>query len=158
MKHLVIGAGCFWTVEACYQRLGFLVEPGYFVIDEQDKIEAVKVYYQSHAEINLILLCFMTIHNPKLIIWNDANSPQMYRSMIGYQEEEQQKVIADFFEKTDFGNARILLEKENSFQNALDKDINYFFKNPNGAYCTSVISAKLKKVDSLKIDIEKSVF
>ena len=169
MKNLekaTFGAGCFWCVEAVFQRLEGVkdVLPGYCGGDKDNPTyKEVCTGMTGHAEVAQIIFDPATISFDELLnmFWkshdpttrnrqgNDVGT--QYRSAIFYHNEEQRSAAERSKENLDnskiFSNQIvteiITLDK---FWPAEDYHNDYYNNNPNQPYCRIVIKPKLDKL------------
>lgn len=159
------GAGCFWCVEAIYQRVSgvIAVESGYaggHVIDPT--YEQVISGNTGHAEVARVtfnpeeisfeelLEVFWHTHNPTTLNRQGNDVGPQYRSAIFYHSYEQKEIAEKSLKKTDASdlwNDPIVTEITplSNYSVAEDYHQNYFNNNPNAGYCSVVIAPKLQK-------------
>jgi len=160
------GAGCFWCVEAVFQRLEGVkdVVPGYCGGDKDNPTyKEVCTGMTGHAEVAQITFDPATISFDELLnmFWqshdpttrnrqgNDVGT--QYRSAIFYHNEEQRSAAEGSKENLDnseiFSN-QIVTEiiALDQFWPAEDYHNNYYNNNPNQPYCRIVIKPKLDKL------------
>jgi peptide-methionine (S)-S-oxide reductase len=165
-KEAILGAGCFWCVEAVYQGFqGILhVESGY----TGGKIpnptyERVSVGTTGHAEVirleydpavisyRDILTIFFHAHDPTTLNRQGADVGTQYRSAIFFTNEEDPKVALEVkaeIEKSGLWSDPIVTEisKLDKYYKAEDYHQNYFNQNKGQPYCSFVIAPKLGKI------------
>jgi len=161
----VFGAGCFWCVEAIYQRVNGVkdIESGYAGGHIQDPTyrqvttgktghaEVIKLEYDpSVISFEELLEVFWHTHNPTTLNRQGADVGTQYRSAIFYLTEEQKEVAEKSLEKTDASDLwedQIVTEITplSNYSTAEDYHQNYFNNNPNAGYCSVVIAPKLAK-------------
>lgn len=159
------GAGCFWCVEAVFQRLEGVskVEPGYCNGDTANPTyKQVCTGLTGHAEVCRIeydpakisfvelLEVFWKTHDPTTLNRQGADRGTQYRSGIYYHSEKQKELAEKYKKKLDESgafNAPIVTEivKAEKFYVAEDYHKNYFNENSNEGYCRMVIIPKLEK-------------
>jgi len=159
------GAGCFWCVEAIFQRVSGVieVESGYAGGDVDDPTyEEVVSGTTGHAEVARVtfnpdvisyeelLEVFWHTHNPTTLNRQGADVGTQYRSAIFYHTEKQKEIAEKSLEKTDTSDLwedPIVTEitKVSKYSKAEDYHQNYFNNNPNAGYCSVVIAPKVKK-------------
>jgi len=161
----VLGAGCFWCIEAVFQELKGVesVESGYMGgTVANPTYEQVCTGTTGHAEVaritfdpevisfKEILEVFWKTHDPTTLNRQGADVGTQYRSAVFY-ENEKQKEEAEYYKKrlTESGayNAPIVTEitPAGTFYKAENYHQDYFKLNPNKGYCQYVIQPKLKK-------------
>ena len=160
------GAGCFWCVEAVFQRLDGVkdVVPGYCGGDKDNPTyEEVCTGTTGHAEVAQItfdpasisfdelLNMFWQSHDPTTRNRQGNDVGTQYRSAIFYHNEEQRSAAEEFKENLD--NSKIFSDQIvteitalNKFWPAEDYHNDYYKKNPNQPYCRFIIKPKLDKL------------
>lgn len=162
-EEAVLGAGCFWCVEAVYERLpgvsevisgyagGTQKDPTYKQVSrgQSDHVEVVKVVFDpeqiTYAE---LLDMFWKIHDATdgRGVWPDFG-PQ-YRSILLYNSDTQkaaiEKAIAAQNEKSDKPMATEVKALD-IFYPAEDYHQDYVRLNPKDRYVRNVAIPKLKK-------------
>ena len=158
------GGGCFWCVEAIFQRLDGVksVASGYAGGKKDNPTyEEVCTGQSGHAEViqieydpkkisfNDLLDVFWLAHDPTTLNRQGADRGTQYRSVIFYHDEKQ-KLAAEASKKTASPQFKDPIVTEISplpkFFKAEGYHQNYFNRNPNASYCTFVIRPKLDKV------------
>jgi peptide-methionine (S)-S-oxide reductase len=159
----VLGAGCFWCLEAVYlEARGVLqVESGYMGGDDPaPTYEAVCGGASGHAEVVRIVFdpslisyrdlleIFFTIHDPTTLNRQGNDVGTQYRSVIFYDSPEQEatarQVIAEMANVWD-GPIVTELAHVNTWYKAEDYHQGYFRQNPNQGYCAFVVAPKVAK-------------
>lgn len=161
----VFGAGCFWCVEAIYQRVTGVeeVESGYAGGHvENPTYEQVITGRTGHAEVAKVtfdpekisyeelLEVFWHTHNPTTLNRQGADVGTQYRSAIFYITPEQRDIALKSLRKTndsDLWDDPIVTEVTplTNYSKAEDYHQNYFNNNPNAGYCSVVIAPKVAK-------------
>lgn len=161
------GAGCFWCVEAVFQRVkGVIhVESGYSggAVDNPTYRD-VTTGRTGHAEVarivfdpsiisyELLLEVFWHTHDPTTLNRQGADVGTQYRSAIFYHDDEQRRVAEQSKEKTGksgLWDSPIVTEISPliNYYTAEDYHQNYYNNNPNQPYCSIVIGPKLAKLE-----------
>ena len=165
-KKATFGAGCFWCVEAVFQRLDGVkdVVPGYCGGDKVNPTyKEVCTERTGHAEVAQITFDPATISFDELLnmFWqshdpttrnrqgNDVGT--QYRSAVFYHNEEQRSAAEESKEDLDiskiFSNQIVTeITALDQFWPAEDYHNNYYNNNPNQPYCRIVIKPKLDKL------------
>lgn len=161
----VFGAGCFWCVEAIYQRVngvvavesgyagGHLENPTYnqVVSGRTGHTEVARLEFDpeiiSYEE---LLEVFWHTHDPTTLNRQGADVGTQYRSAIFYLTPEQRDTALKSLQKTndsDLWDDEIVTEVTplNNYSTAEDYHQNYFNNNQNAGYCSVVIAPKLAK-------------
>jgi peptide-methionine (S)-S-oxide reductase len=161
----VLGGGCFWCLEAVFDRLkgvrsvesgymgGHVDNPTYRQVCGGDTghVEVVRVTFDP-AEISYseLLDVFFTIHDPTTLNRQGNDVGTQYRSVIFYGSEQQrqqaeQAVAAVNQSRAQPGPVVTTLEPAGKFFLAEDYHQEYYANNSQQPYCQFVISPKLKK-------------
>ncbi|MDZ7718545.1 MAG: peptide-methionine (S)-S-oxide reductase MsrA [Balneolaceae bacterium] len=161
----VFGAGCFWCVEAIYERVSGVksVESGYAGGHVEDPTyRQVTSGTTGHAEVarlefdpevityKELLEVFWHTHNPTTKNRQGADVGPQYRSVIFYMDEEQKQIAEESLKKTDASDLwkdPIVTEIEplSNYSVAENYHQNYYENNPNAGYCSIVIAPKIAK-------------
>ncbi|EGO3114405.1 peptide-methionine (S)-S-oxide reductase MsrA [Campylobacter jejuni] len=164
MKNIVLGGGCFWCVEAVFERLKGVIDtevgysggnpnPSYESACNGDgNIEVVKINYDE-KQISLleILTLFFKIHDPTSIDKQGGDIGIQYRSIIFYENEEDKILAQNFIEEQQKIFSKKIVTKISRLQTyykAENYHQHYFINNPNQGYCQAVIAPKLQKIQS----------
>lgn len=159
------GAGCFWCVEAIYQRVTgvIAVESGYAGGHVKNPTyEQVIRGNTGHAEVARVtfnpdeisyeelLEVFWHTHDPTTLNRQGNDVGPQYRSAIFYHNDEQKQIAQKSLKKTDesdLWNDSIVTEitELSNYSTAEDYHQNYFNNNPNAGYCSVVIAPKIAK-------------
>lgn len=161
----VLGAGCFWCIEAVFEELDGVisVESGYMGGHVQNPTykevctgntghaEVAKITYDpSVVSFKEVLEVFWKTHDPTTLNKQGADVGTQYRSAVFYQNDEQKEIAEYYKEKLDESGAfpgPIVTEitKASEFYPAEDYHQNFYELNPNQGYCRFVIQPKLEK-------------
>jgi len=163
-EQATLGGGCFWCLEAVYQRLEGVstVVSGYIGGKSKDPTyEEICTGLTGHAEVVQltfdaavvtfveILEIFWTIHDPTTLNRQGNDVGTQYRSAIFYHNDQQkveaEKSIKDVAAKlysNDIVTEVTALEK---FYTAEDYHQNYFNDNPGQGYCSFIVEPKVLK-------------
>jgi peptide-methionine (S)-S-oxide reductase len=162
-----LGGGCFWCVEAVYQRVdGVLsVKPGYagghvdnpsyrdVCSGKTGHAEVAKIEFDpDQISYQQILNVFWQAHDPTTLNKQGADVGTQYRSVIFYHSEEQKALAENSKTKADeseyWSNAIVTeIVKINNYSDAEDNHDNYYRENPYQPYCQFVIKPKLDKLE-----------
>ena len=161
-----LGGGCFWCVEAVYQRVQGIesVKPGYagghtknptykeICTGKTGHAEVAQIFFNNNKiSYEQILNIFWQAHDPTTLNRQGNDVGTQYRSVIFFHNDEQ-KVIAEKSlkeaEKSGYWDNSIVTEitKLNNYTDAEDYHDNYYDNNPNQPYCLFVIRPKLNKL------------
>lgn len=162
----ILGAGCFWCVEAIFQELkGVLkVESGYTGGNTLNPTyKEVCTGMTGHAEVaritydpaklsfEEILEVFWQTHDPTTLNRQGADVGSQYRSSVFYLNEAQKILAEGYKQKLDASGAfdkPIVTEItafDGKFYVAEDYHQNYYRENPDQGYCRMVIRPKVEK-------------
>jgi len=175
METATFGAGCFWCVEAIFERVNGVikVESGYAGghVKNPDYKE-VTSGTTGHAEViqlsydpelisftALLEILFKT-HDPTTLNRQGADVGTQYRSCILYHNENQKEIaqeVIDELDKAGIWKDPIVttLEPFSEFYSAEQYHQEYFENNPNQGYCRLVIQPKVDKFEKLFSDFLK---
>ncbi|HEY9840629.1 MAG: peptide-methionine (S)-S-oxide reductase MsrA [Candidatus Sericytochromatia bacterium] len=158
-----LGGGCFWCLEAVFQRLrgvqkvvsgyagGHVVNPSYEQVCRKTTghAEVVRITYDP-ADIGFsdLLEVFWGIHDPTTPHRQGNDAGPQYRSIILYESNRQKaeaQVVKQAAQK-DF-KAKIVTEivPLKDFYPAEKYHQNYYNAHPSEPYCTLVVAPKVKK-------------
>ena len=161
-----LGGGCFWCVEAVYQRVeGVLsVKPGYagghvknptykeICTGQTGHAEVAQIEFDpAQVTYEQILNVFWQAHDPTTLNRQGNDTGPQYRSVIFYHSDEQKQVAEKSKNGADESNywpnpivTQITLL--DNYSDAEDYHHNYYNDNPNQPYCVFVIKPKLDKL------------
>lgn len=159
------GAGCFWCVEAVFQRLqgvhsvvsgysgGKIPNPTYREICSgmTGHAEVIQISYDPAViSYQTLLEVFWRTHDPTTLNRQGNDAGTQYRSVIYYHDDQQQAVAENSKQQTDAGDLwpdPIVTEISplKTFYEAEDYHQDYFNQNGSQPYCSYVIRPKLEK-------------
>jgi peptide-methionine (S)-S-oxide reductase len=160
----VLGGGCFWCIEAVFQRLpgvtkvvsgytgGHVKNPTYKQVctGTTGHAEVARIEFDptvlSYAK---LLEVFFAAHDPTTMNAQGGDHGTQYRSAIFYLNENQKKIAGEAKKAAQaHWNDPIVTEITAlpEFYAAEDYHQNYFNENPNQGYCSIVIKPKVKKL------------
>jgi methionine-S-sulfoxide reductase len=162
MKTIVLGGGCFWCIEAIYQRVkgvdmvvsgyagGDLLEPTYE--NHGTHAEVVQLTYNEKViNLEILLEIFFYVHDPTTLNRQGNDVGTQYRSIIlcnDYFElgiaEKIKKSSQSLWDNTIVTEIN-QLEK---FYPAEEYHQNYFNNNQSAGYCQVVINPKISKFEA----------
>ena len=162
-----LGGGCFWCVEAVFQRIeGVLsVRPGYAGGDiKNPTYKQICTGNTGHAEVakiefdpskitySQILNVFWQSHDPTTLNRQGNDVGTQYRSVIFFHDESQEKIARK--SKIEANNSGYwdndIVTEVTLLYNYFDAEEyhdNYYNNNPNQPYCLFVIKPKLDKLE-----------
>jgi len=163
----VFGGGCFWCTEAVFQRLTGVthVESGYMggradqatyrqvCNGDSGHVEVVRVTFDpERISYRDLLDVFFAVHDPTTLNRQGNDAGEQYRSVIFYNDEEQQKIaentIAELTAAKAFPEPIVTaVEPAEEFHAAEDYNQNYYNENSRQPYFIFVIPPKLAKLE-----------
>ncbi|TQR31893.1 peptide-methionine (S)-S-oxide reductase [Campylobacter sp. MIT 99-7217] len=161
MKQIFLGGGCFWCIEAVFERvLGLVTEVGYVgntpnptyqsVCMGDGSIEVVRINYDEHIiKLEEILDIFFKIHDPTSLDRQGADVGVQYRSAIFFENVQDRDLILNFIQNIQIKFPQPILTqvaKLPLYTKAEEYHQHFFTKNPTQAYCLATIPPKLKKL------------
>ena len=166
LETITLGAGCFWCVEAVYQRIdgvtdavsgymgGHVKNPSYKQVCTGDTghAEVVKLSFDPQkVSLEEILKVFWEAHDPTTLNRQGADVGTQYRSAIYYNSEEQKRVAEASKKAADASGKYhdpIVTEitAATEFYPAEDYHQEFYELNKTYPYCRAVITPKLKKL------------
>lgn len=163
MEKMLLGGGCFWCIEAVYNRVrgvqsaisgyagGARKNPNYEQVcsGATGHAEVVEITYDpSVIAYEEILEIFLEIHNPTTLNSQGADRGTQYRSVIYYYDEVQkEKAQASIARAQLSWNDPIVTELSPApeFYPAESYHQNYYNEHPTQGYCHVVIAPKIEK-------------
>ncbi|CAM9197315.1 unnamed protein product [Hapterophycus canaliculatus] len=169
IQTITLGAGCFWCVEAVYQRVvgvesvesgymgGTVKNPSYGQIctGETGHAEVIQLKYDaSKVSATDLLEIFFKMHDPTTKNRQGADVGTQYRSVVFYHAGEQKRAAEEVIEAVQpkFGSKIVTEVVPASDWYPADKGHQDYYsrnKSSNG-YCRLVIHPKLSKVKHAK--------
>lgn len=163
---IVLGGGCFWCLEAVYNRVegvkevvsgyagGKTKNPSYEEVSSgtTGHAEVVKViYYPSKITLKSILEIFFQMHDPTTLNRQGNDIGTQYRSIILYETDEEKELIQEVIKEVENNShwkRPVVTEFKQlkEFYKAEDYHQNYYEKNPKQGYCRVVIDPKINKL------------
>jgi len=166
---ITLAGGCFWCVEAIYQRLngvvsvtsgyagGKIKNPSYREVctGTTGHAEAVQIVYdQNVISLAEIFQVFFKVHDPTTLNRQGNDEGTQYRSAIFYHNDEQKKVateVKEGLDKSGAFNSPIVTEitPYTNFYKAEDYHQDYYNQNKySNSYCQFVIVPKIEKFEA----------
>lgn len=165
----ILGAGCFWCVEAVFQQLngvlkvtsgysgGHVANPTYEQVCTKTTghVEVAEIIYDpSKLSFDELLEVFWKTHDPTTVDQQGNDHGPQYRSAIFYNSEEQKKKSEDYkaaLNKSGAWSKPIVttIEPLKNFYVAEDYHQNYYNNNSDQMYCRYVIQPKLEKFEKV---------
>ena len=166
IEQITFGAGCFWCVEAIFERLdgvmdvrsgytgGKIENPTYDDVcsGETGHVEVIQVDFNPQIiEFKQLLDIFWKSHDPTTLNRQGGDTGTQYRSAVFYHSDKQ-RVIAEKSKKnadrSSLYEDPIVTEitQFSTFYSAEEYHQDYYRLNSNAPYCQVVIKPKLKKL------------
>jgi peptide-methionine (S)-S-oxide reductase len=161
----VLGGGCFWCVEAVFQRIpgvksvtsgyagGHTENPTYQLVctGSTGHAEVARIEFDRHViAYEKLLDYFWDAHDPTTLNRQGADEGTQYRSIILYGNEAQ-KAAAEKSKAEAQKKFRSPIVTEivplKHFYRAEDDHQNYYNNKPNQPYCRAVIRPKVEKIE-----------
>ena len=166
IQKATFGAGCFWCVEAVFERLDGVVDviPGYSGGHKKNPTyREICTGTTGHAEVaqitfdtkiitfNDLLNMFWKSHDPTTRNKQGNDIGTQYRSAIFYHNNEQKTIAKESKNKVDNSNVFLNpvvteITKLDKFWPAEDYHNNYYNNNMDQPYCRVIIKPKLDKL------------
>ncbi len=159
MQTAYFAGGCFWCVEAVFQRISGVVsvESGYCNGSTQNPTyqdictgttghaEVVKIEFNEHlVSFEDLLQIFFATHDATTLNQQGSDKGTQYRSAVFYVNDEQQTQANQFIQNLS-DNIVTEVTELSVFYPAEDYHQNYYNNNPNQPYCAMLITPKLDK-------------
>ena len=161
-----LGGGCFWCLEAVFQRLrgveevvsgysgGAVPNPSYEQVcgGNTGHAEVVRVTFDAQViSYRDILEVFFDIHDPTTLNRQGADVGPQYRSVIFYHDVEQKRIaeqMMDDLNRAGTYDGPIVTEVVpiEDFYVAEGYHQGYFDRNPRQPYCRAVVAPKVAKL------------
>ena len=158
METAYLAGGCFWCVEAIFQRVKGVkeLESGYCNGSNQNPsyesvcsgqtghAEVVKIDFdESEVSFHNLLEVFVATHDPTSLNQQGADRGTQYRSAIFYVNDSQKQIATTMIEN--IKGAVTEITELDVFYPAESYHQNYFNDNANQPYCQMVILPKINK-------------
>jgi len=162
MIKALLGGGCFWCLEAIFQRINGVekVVSGYSGGKrENPTYEQVCTGVSGHAEVleiefnenivsyEALLDIFFEIHDPTQLNRQGNDVGSQYRSVIFYLDDLQKNIALKKIEELKSKGINVVTEVSplDRFYKAEEYHQNYYNQNPDNPYCNYVITPKIEK-------------
>jgi len=169
MELATFGAGCFWCVEAVFDRIngvksvksgysgGELSNPTYEQVcsGTTKHAEVLQIAYdEAVVSFAKLLEVFFRVHNPTTLNRQSNDVGTQYRSVVFYHNVHQKDLTTSAISALDEDkvyDAAIVTEVSplTKFWPAEDMHSNYFAKNPEQSYCAMVVRPKVEKFEKV---------
>ncbi|HEX9007368.1 MAG TPA: peptide-methionine (S)-S-oxide reductase MsrA [Bacteroidota bacterium] len=163
-EEATFGAGCFWCVEAVFERLegvhsvvagyagGSIVHPSYEQVctGKTGHAEVARITYDpTKISYERLLEVFWKAHDPTTLDRQGADTGPQYRSVIFYHDERQHAAAKQSKKEAQarFTDPIVTtIEPLTNYSQAEDYHQDYYRNHRNAPYCVFVIAPKLKKL------------
>lgn len=157
-------AGCFWCIEAVFQRLkgvksvasgytgGSVHNPTYDEVcnGSTGHTQAIHIEFDpDEISYGKLLEMFWKMHDPTTVNRQGTDVGTQYRSTIFYYNDEQKRLAekSKFLVQQQLGKLVVTeIKPAKDFYNAEEHQQNYYNNNKSARYCQVVIAPKLKKL------------
>lgn len=166
LETATFGAGCFWCVEAVFQRLdgvesvasgysgGHVDKPTYRQVCDgtTGHAEVIQIQFDpSKISYEDLLYVFWRTHDPTTLNRQGNDQGTQYRSVIFYHNESQRAAAEKSKKETDAAHVwpDPMVTEISAFKNffkAEDYHQNYYNDNQDQPYCRFVIDPKIQKL------------
>ena len=165
-----LGAGCFWCVEAVFERIDGVIDvisgytggktknPSYkeVISGKTGHVETAQISFdKTKISYDQILEIFWLSHDPTTLNRQGNDVGTQYRSAIFFHNLNQKNIAEKSLKEK--SNSRIFknrivttIEKLDIFYEAENYHQDYFNNNPNAPYCQYIILPKLKKLNLIQ--------
>ena len=158
METAYLAGGCFWCVEAIFQRVdgvkelesgycnGSTQNPSYESIcsGQTGHAEVLKIDYdESEVSFEDLLEVFVATHDPTSLNQQGADRGTQYRSAVFYTNDSQKQIATSIIGQ--IKGAVTEINELDVFYPAESYHQNYFNDNLNQPYCQMVILPKINK-------------
>ncbi len=171
--YATFGGGCFWCVEAIYERIdgvssavsgyagGESKNPTYKEVcsGTSGHAEVVRITYDpAKVKFETLLDVFFATHDPTTLNRQGNDVGTQYRSVIFCHDESQRNIatekIKELTEKGTYSDPIVTqIEDDVPFYEAEDYHQDYFQLNPRQPYCQFVVAPKVKKFEKHKDEL-----
>ena len=165
LTYATFGAGCFWCVEAIFQRVkgvehvqsgysgGTVINPSYREVctGRTGHAEVVQIAFdEREVSYSTLLEVFFAAHDPTTLNRQGGDIGTQYRSVIFYHDDRQkaiaEKAIAAANDSGVWSDPVVTeLSALTNFFSAEDEHMDYFALHGDQPYCAAVIRPKVAK-------------
>ena len=173
MAQAIFGGWCFWCTEAVFLSLkgvesvisgyagGRIENPSYEQIcnGDTEHAEVIQINFDDQQiDFKQLLDVFFATHDPTTLNRQGNDVGTQYRSVIYFENAEQQQQASDYIDslKADGLNIVTELSPVPTFYPAEDYHQNFYARNPSQGYCNFAIPPKLMKLRSKFNDLLKN--
>ena len=172
MEVATFGGGCFWCVEAVFQRVdgvekvvsgyegGFVPNPTYEQVctKRTGHVEVCQITFDPEVvKFKDLLEVFWKTHDPTTPNQQGADKGPQYRSVIFFHNDAQKELAESYKKKLDDSGAFRApivtdIEPTKVFYPAEDYHQDYFNQNPQNRYCQFIVAPKVEKFKKVFAD------
>ena len=163
MTEFVLAGGCFWCLDSSFSQFkgvtdvvcgyagGHKANPTYEEVcgEGTGHAEVAKIIFDENViSAETILDIYFTLHDPRQLNRQGNDIGTSYRSAMFSQGEEQKLLFEQALERAgEMWDGQIVttLQPLEIFWDAEEYHQDYFSKNPQNAYCQTVVSGKMAK-------------
>ena len=173
MAQAIFGGGCFWCTEAVFLSLkgvesvisgyagGRIENPSYEQIcnGDTEHAEVIQINFDDQQiDFKQLLDVFFATHDPTTLNRQGNDVGTQYRSVIYFENAEQQQQASDYIDSLKADGLSIVTELSPvpTFYPAEDYHQNFYARNPSQGYCNFAIPPKLMKLRSKFNDLLKN--
>ena len=163
LEKALLGGGCFWCIEAVYNRVngvqsaisgyagGARPNPTYEQVctGVSGHAEVIEIAYDAQIiSYGEILEIFWALHNPTTLNAQGADKGTQYRSVIYYYDEGQKEIALESIKSAQAHWSDPIVTELSAvpeFYPAEAYHQNYYNEHPTQGYCYAVIAPKIEK-------------
>lgn len=137
-----LAGGCFWCMEAVFQRLKGVIS---VVSGYCQEAESIQITFYPHViSYEMLLNVFWRLHDPTTLNQQGNDVGTQYRSAIFYHDDEQKRIAQASKKKV--AGAVTEIVPFTAFYPAEDYHQDYYKKNSSAPYCQYIIDPKITKL------------
>ncbi len=163
VQTITLGGGCFWCVEAVFERVdgvtavesgycnGQVLRPAYEAVCRggTGHAEVVRVSFDAdRIGLEAVLEIFFHVHDPTTINRQGNDVGTQYRSGIYFESAAHETVARQVLAQAQVAHGgRVVTEVQplSNYSRAEDYHQHYFANNPGQGYCAVVVAPKVEK-------------
>ena len=163
LRHITLGGGCFWCLEAVYELVdgvtavesgycnGHVVNPSYEQVcsGTTGHAEVVRVSFDAdRIPLRDVLAIFFTIHDPTTLNRQGNDIGTQYRSGIYFDDATQEPLVREVVAEADASlGGKVVTEvlPLANYSRAEAYHQHYFANHPHQGYCAMVVAPKVDK-------------
>lgn len=160
---ITLGGGCFWCLEAVYERVtgvvavesgycnGHVRNPSYEQVCGGDTghVEVVRVRFDADdIPLQEVLAVFFSIHDPTTLNRQGNDAGPQYRSGIYWEDPAHEAVARAVLAEVNAAHSgKVVTEllRLDNYSRAEDYHQHYFAQHPGQGYCAYVVAPKVDK-------------